>query len=395
MNILDKYQEYATASTDAPSVYHKYIGAVMVGTVMGKRLWYQHGHQVLFPNLWVCLVGPSTWSKKSTSMLAAEYLISKVNRELIYPAKVTVEKLYSILANKASGVMQYGELHSLLSQFTRDYNAELKSTMTDLYDSPPYRAYDSKGGGLVEVQYPAVSIMAGSTVDWLAEAAKSKDICAGFYPRWLFVVAEGSDRPDMPNPPPRDEVKANALIQSLAECSTNFKYERHESGQMTFTKAAEAANSSIYGTYRREYGSDPIRGPFSGRALICLRKLGMIHAWASRRTTIVDVEDIEYGYEMVKLSMESISHLVRFEMGDTRSDQKMNKILKLVVDAAEPGIKRRDLYLKSGVARREYFDDLLKMLVDTERVVCTEPDERKKVVVYAKEFWKDPSDWEE
>ncbi len=395
MNILEKYKEYASASTDAPSVYHEYIAAVMVGTVMGKRLWYQHGHQALFPNLWVCLVGPSTWSKKSTSMLCAEYIISKVNRELIYPAKVTVEKLYSILANKSVGVMQYGELNSLLSQFQRDYNAELKSTMTDLYDSPPYRAYDSKGGGLVEVQYPAVSIMAGSTVDWLSDAAKEKDICAGFYPRWLFCVADKSDRPDMPNPPPRDEIKANAIIKSLSELSASFRFEHHDSGKMTFSKASEAALASIYGIYRKDFGDDPIRGPFSGRALICQRKLAMIHAWATRRSTLVDIEDVEYGINMTRNSMESISKLVKFELGDTRSEQKMNKILKLVHAAAGEGIKLRDLFLKSGIAKREYFIDLVKMLVDTEKIVQVQGDRKDSFILYAKEFYKDPDSWEE
>lgn len=395
MNILQKYEEYATASTDAPSVYHKYIGAALVGTIMGRRLWYQHGHHRIYPNLWVCLVGQSTWTKKSTSITSGEYLLSKANEKLLYPAKITTEKLYQVLSQQPAGMMRFGELHILLSQMMRDYNVELKSTLTDFYDSPPHRSYDTKGGGLVEVRYPALTIVAGTTTEWLAEAAKTKDICAGFYPRWLFVVANKSDRPDMPIPPPRDEGKADAIIHELQEIQKSYNVENDPSGRMTMDSEATNAYTSLYVGFKKKFCDDAIMGPFSGRALGSIIKLGMINAMASRRTTTIGIEDIEYGFAMAKTSMDSIQQLVKYEMGDTRSDQKMNRILKLVVGSGEEGIKERTLFLNSGITKREYFNDLLKMLVDTEKVVRSEADKRGSITVYAKEFWKDPSSWEE
>ena len=395
MNILDRYQEYAQASTDAPSVYHKYIGAAMLGTIMGRRLWYQHGHQRIYPNLWVCLVGASTWMKKSTSISSGEYLLTKANEKLLYPSKITTEKLYQVLAEQPVGMMRFGELHILLSQMMRDYNVELKSTLTDFYDSPPHRSYDTKGGGRVEVRSPALTIVAGTTTEWLTEAAKSKDICAGFYPRWLFVVADKSDVPDMPIPPPRDEGKCDALICDLQDIMKSFNVENDSKGQMKMNAEAAEAYTNLYGRLKSLYCGEAILGPFSGRALVSTIKLAMIHAISERRSTTITIKDVEYGYNMARTSMDSIATLVRFEMGDTKSEQKMNRLLKLIHEAGEKGIKRRDLRINSGIAKKEYYQDLENMLVDIEKVVRVQGDRVDSFVLYAKEFYKDPDSWEE
>lgn len=364
MNVLEKYQEYAGESTDAPTVFHKFVGAGLVGTVMGRRLWLQHGHQVVFPNLWVCLVGPSTWVKKSTSISIAEYLLSQTNSDLLIPSKITTEKLYVNMSERPVGLMVFGELHILLSQFEREYNSELKSTLTDLYDSPAYRAYDTKGAGRIEVRYPAINILAGSTADWLLSAAKSRDICGGFYPRWLFCVAESSDKPDMPNPPARDRIKAEAIISELKTIAQVFPMERDPKGEMRLDSSAQEDMAILYGQYRKNYMADEIYGPFSGRALIAIRKLAMIHAWAAERRMTIKKADVEWGYQMAQTSMDSIANIVKYGLGDTKLDSYIGKYRKILQKTGKDGVTTREFYKLGPVRRYSYYQEIVKILVE-------------------------------
>lgn len=364
MDILEKYVDYAQEGTDAPTKYHKYCAAALVGTIMGRRLWFQLGHRVIYPHLWVCLIGQSTLMKKTTSIGIAEYILSRVNAELMLPAKFTTEKLYIALSEKPVGLVTYGELGSLLSMMEREYNVELKATLTDFYDSPPCRTYSSMKGGMVSVQNPAMTILAGSTMDWLLEAAKTRDIAGGFYPRWLFSVAKSSDREDMPIPPPRNEQKANSIITHLAEILRTYRFETHNDGHMKFSEQAAKEYVLIYKELKSKYAADPLLGAFAGRAQTNIVKLGMISAMARRRATMIGTQDIQWAYEIVKESMHDVHDLVAYDMGDNKTDQHLNKLRKAIKSAGIEGITRRDLLRVSPIKMPDYFDKLLHAILE-------------------------------
>ena len=188
MDILAKYEEYAREGTDAPTKYHKFCAAAVVGCLMGRRLWYRQGHTPIFPHLWICLLGRSTWMRKSTAIGIAERVVAKANEDLIFTSKVSIEKLYGIVSKTNWGMLLYPELQTLLAMMGRDFNAEFKSTLTHWYDAPYMSKYATMGMGGEEiiVRRPSITILGGSTMEWLLEAAKTKDIAGGFYPRWLF-----------------------------------------------------------------------------------------------------------------------------------------------------------------------------------------------------------------
>ena len=59
MNLLDLYFEYARTSCDAPWGYHRVVGLMVAGDRMGAIRWIQWGTEPLYPNMYLCLVGPS------------------------------------------------------------------------------------------------------------------------------------------------------------------------------------------------------------------------------------------------------------------------------------------------------------------------------------------------
>lgn len=362
MDILKAYEEYAREGTDAPTKYHRYCAAGMMGACMGRRFYYQLGHIRVYPHVWICLIGQSTMMKKSTSLRIAQEIVSRVNADLILPGKFTVEKLYEIMAEKPVGIMVFNELAILTSQMGREYNVEMKSTLTDFWDSPLQSTYSSKGGGTISVNRPALSILAGSTIDWVVDAAKTKDIQGGFYPRWLFSVATESDQPDMALPPPRDEKKLSAIVANIADLRSYFR-DLDDSNEFHMSVDGQNTYKAIYRDLREQYGQSPLLGPFAGRAGVYVIKLAMIAALAQDRSTTIDRRHLEYGYALIKDTMQSISEICTYELADSKTDQHMNRIRRMLRDAGDAGMTRRDLQRLGPVRMPKYLDTLLEAVI--------------------------------
>lgn len=389
MDILAKYEEYAKEGTDAPSKYHKFAGAAMLGCLMGRRLWYRHGHAIIFPHIWVCLLGPSTWMKKSTAIGIAEGVIQKANPELLLTTKITLEKLYQVLSKNNWGIMCYREFGAMLAMMQREFNAELKATITDWYDSPPQTKYQKMTGDGAEVivRRPSLSLLVGSTMEWLIDAAKSKDIAGGFYPRWLFAHCETSDVPDKPRPADPSYTKRDAILAAIKDeiCGSHnveaFDQDGSTQGRMMFDHRAGQEYDRIYSGWKNDFGRDGLMGGFSGRGLVHLIKLSMIHAMSERRSVSMTVNDIAYAYDLTTSSMRDIKSICDLEVSDTKTGAEVNSIRKLIKRAGAAGMTRRELLRRGPMKLRNQLEPILSSLQD-QGYVTTLPGKRADSQIY-------------
>lgn len=370
MDILAKYEEYAREGTDAPTKYHKFCAAAVLGCLMGRRLHYRQGHTPIFPHLWVCLLGRSTWMRKSTAINIAEKVISKCDESLIFTAKLSIEKLYGVVSKTSCGMLLYPEIQILLAMMGRDFNAELKSTLTHWYDAPYMSKYSTMGMGGEEivVRRPSISILGGSTMEWLLEAAKTKDIAGGFYPRWLFAHCETSDMPDKPRPPAANEIKLQAILMTVKNeivghyDGNAFDDPNDPHGRMAFSHAGGAEYDKIYSSWKKEFGNEPTMGAFSGRGLTNIIKLAMISAMGRRRSMEMGPDDVRYGYDLVMSSLADIREITTYEMADSKTDQAMLKLRKHLKQLGPEGATRRALLRGGPIRDPQYLDKLLDAL---------------------------------
>lgn len=365
MDILTLYEDFACRSTDAPTKYHRYCAASLMGTLLGRRVWLQHGHRRLFPHTWVCLIGPSG-VKKTTSLGIAEDLIAEVNPGAMLPAKFSWEKLFSEIATTPAGILVYGELHSFLTPLGRDFNAEAKSGLADLWDSPAHRGYATKGGGdKIIVKYPALSILAGTTLSWFIETAKSRDIEGGFFARMLFVVVKGSDVAPMILPPARDPAKAAALTTALQDIQLRFPLEMAPAGEMKMTPAATRAYEGAFMSLKAAYIVSDTLAPFVTRGQVYILKLAMIAAMGRRGDLQIKAEDIEYGHALVGDSLRDIAEIIEYEVAVDRTDGQLKKLRQLIRGSGPEGITSRELLRRGPVRRSDWLKPLLRTLEDT------------------------------
>jgi hypothetical protein len=388
MDILAKYQEYATEGTDAPTKYHKFCAAAMLGCLMGRRIWYRQGFAPIFPHLWVCLLGRSTWARKSTAISIAERVVAKHDETLIFTSKLSIEKMYAVVSKTNRGMLLYPEIQMLQAMMGRDFNMEFKSTLTHWYDAPYMAKYATMGmGEEIIVRRPAISILAGSTMEWLLEAAKSKDIAGGFYPRWLFVHSDNSDVPDKPRPPAANEAKLDAILYAIKNEIVGphnletFDNPDDHRGQMTFSQSGGAEYDKIYSSWKRQYGNEPVMGAFSGRGLTNIIKLSMISAMGRKRSLSMGVDDVQYAYSLVISSMNDIREITTYEMADSKTDQIMLKMRKYLKALGPLGSTRRELLRNGPIKSPEYLDKVLGAL-QAAGYVTVLPGKRKDSGIY-------------
>ena len=86
--LLADYLTYAQPMTDAPLQYHLFTGLVVVSALLGNRVSISFGPQALMPNLYVVLIGRSTFSRKTTSIAIAQRILRRFEGIQVLPVRV-------------------------------------------------------------------------------------------------------------------------------------------------------------------------------------------------------------------------------------------------------------------------------------------------------------------
>src|SRR6187399_1467737 len=66
IGILRDYEDYWLPTSDAPRVYQVACAMSTLSTVVSNRIWLPFGGQHIYCNLWILILGPSSFYRKST-----------------------------------------------------------------------------------------------------------------------------------------------------------------------------------------------------------------------------------------------------------------------------------------------------------------------------------------
>ena len=102
----------------------------------------------------------------------------------------TVLGLITLLDRAGGSVMVHlDELSTFLNQAKKDYAKELASVLTTLYDNPT-KIENTSAKTMLRVDNPTLSILSGSTVEWLQQTMTVGDILGGFGNRMTFILGD-------------------------------------------------------------------------------------------------------------------------------------------------------------------------------------------------------------
>jgi len=187
---LRSYVQYCADTTDAPPIFHVGVGLSILGAALGNNVQIPSwADQMLYPNIWIVLIAPSGFMRKSAALGLGKRLLRAAVPKAILSDDATPEKLAHILHDNPAGLLTVSEFTRLLSMLQKDYNAGMMQMLTELHDSPDTWTMERQSSSRVTIQNVSISMLGATTPDWLEEKVRCKDLRGGFLARFLFLPA--------------------------------------------------------------------------------------------------------------------------------------------------------------------------------------------------------------
>ena len=252
--LFKDYRDMVADTTEAADAFHYATFLQVLGCTIGRRLYVYHATR-LYPNFYTCLVGRSGLTRKDTTWSRGRAVLDMLHaysEDDPSPPFKTLRGIrsYEGLLDELAGerkvrLIQLGELLSLLAKAKQDSLGNIIPALTELYDSPDLLNPPVHQKDVKPAKEPFLSIMAGTTQDWLQKALTERDIYGGFANRWCYFY--GLPKDPMPNPPKVDPDKRNKLVQELNQIRDWA--DDVPNGEITISSEADA----LFEDYYREY----------------------------------------------------------------------------------------------------------------------------------------------
>jgi hypothetical protein len=228
--VLEAICKY-TEDTEVPAVFSVWTGVATVSAVLGRDCFIDQGYFTIYPNVYIVLTAGSARCRKSTSIKISEDLLSQVRPAVnTLSQKMTPQALIETLSTmdgelgdtdivpSAVGIAVVDELSTLIDKDS--FRNGLIALLTDLYDCNDFE-YRTRGRGKELVKNPCLSVLGGSTIQWIKESIPEVAIGGGFTSRIVFVYKESREKlVAWPRMSPENEKRREDIIHDLCEIAT-------------------------------------------------------------------------------------------------------------------------------------------------------------------------------
>ncbi len=292
--VIEEYCLY-NEPTEVPGIYALWTGIFTIAEMMGRECFLDQGHFVVWPNMYVILVAGSAVCRKSTAVRIAASFIRKVDPPVkIISQRMTAEVLTSALSgikvqdktniiDEAVGCFISAELSTLIDK--NSFNTPLISILTKLYDCDDFD-YETKARGTERVVNPCLSILGGSTPEWIKGSMPIHAIKGGFTSRFVFIFkASNEKRVPWPKTSPETVERGKKILHDLCEI-------RKMRGPFGATDDAQKMFEEEYiGFLDGPMKMNPYLSGYVGRRHVTLLKVSM--AFSASRSDDREVAEVD------------------------------------------------------------------------------------------------------
>jgi hypothetical protein len=362
--LFKDYLDMVGPTTEAADAFHYAAFLQVFGCTLGRRLHVYHaGRQ--FPNFYTCLVGRSGLTRKDTTWSRAEVVLNDLHaypEDVDNPPFKSVRGLRSFegLLDELAGdckvrLIMLGELLSLFAKASQQSLGNIIPGLTEFYDmkdivNPPVHQKDVKPA--IE---PFLSIMAGTTQDWLQKALTERDIYGGFANRWLYFY--GLPKEPMPNPPKVDDEKRKKLVRELNQLRDWT--ESVPDGEISISKEASTLFENYYQSYYRRCQQPGLIPTLIVRIQDFIWKIALLYAADVMSETITG-EHLETAIAVGYYLEASVAEVfANFGVSDSKTQE--TRLLEFLRNENGP-VAEREVYRRLKVSAKE-LDTLVTPLI--------------------------------
>lgn len=362
--LFKDYRDLVAGTTEAADAFHYATFLQVFGSTIGRRLFVYHATR-LYPNFYTCLVGRSGLTRKDTTWSRGRAVLDRLNsyteNDPNPPFKVVRGiRSYEGLLDELSGerkvrLIQFGELLSLLAKAKQDSLGNIIPALTELYDSPDLLNPPVHQKDVKPAREPFLSIMAGTTQDWLQKALTERDIYGGFANRWLYFY--GLPKEPMPNPPKVDQEKRNKLIQDLNQIRSWS--EDVPVGEIKISDEADNLFAEYYLSYYRQCQQPGLIPTLNVRIQDFIWKIALLYA-ADDMLDVIAKEHLEAAISVGRYLTVSVEEVFS-SFGDSSGKVQESKLLDLLRSEGKP-LQERELYRRLKMSAKE-LDTIIEPLL--------------------------------
>jgi hypothetical protein len=293
---LAGYMDY-TSVTNSPDIYRKWAGIAILAGAMERKCWIRTSIGVLYPNLYLILVGPPGVGKSVMLRLVREFWLSLKGLK-VAPSSITKASLIDSLQNASRHIMRPNEnpstVHfnslqiasSELGVLIPSYDTEFMHVLTDLYDCDVYSEKRRTKDINIEIKAPQLNLVAACTPNYLTSVMPEGAWDQGFASRILMIYSGEVKLVDLFSDEVHDDTAREALTKELIDRSSIY-------GKFSFSPEAAAAITEWRKNGEQPLPDHPKLFNYCTRRTAHLLKLSMVSSISRSRDLIIELDDVQ------------------------------------------------------------------------------------------------------
>jgi hypothetical protein len=199
---IEDYVDYANGFTDGPIQFKTMVALHILSIVARDKFFFYQAGSRMFLNLSSLLLGPTTFTRKTTSGNLVKAMTKKVDPDFFLASDFTTEGLIEALYERqqeiggsATGFLYFSEMAAYLMGARKNWNLGSEQFVADLHDAGEIKRTTRKVKHHLE--HPVVNIVSCSTPEWVREHFSAAMLRGGFWGRFLIVLAERPKKEDI------------------------------------------------------------------------------------------------------------------------------------------------------------------------------------------------------
>lgn len=188
-----------TDNLDSPPMFRRWAAIAALASTLEQKVWLRSGGGLLFPNLYIVLVGHPGVGKTRTIRKAKEYLL-EIPDYHIAPTSMTAASLIDTLVDSKRMIVQLPnpplEYNSMmiaadeLGAFIHKYDDEMIAVLSAFYDPDPY-GHSRRGKDIkIKIKSPQLNMLCGTTPSNLIKFIPEGAWDQGFCSRMILVFSD-------------------------------------------------------------------------------------------------------------------------------------------------------------------------------------------------------------
>jgi hypothetical protein len=361
---LGKYVSFMT-DLEACIRFKFFSACCVLGSTINNKVWIYRGSEdllpKLFPNIWVILLAPPGRGHKTSTINTALNCLYKACPEVrILADKLTPESLVKALSEPesslekirigvrdATGIIKAPELSVFFGK--AQYNQGLISLITDLYDFREEWSVETIMRGRNTLKNICISILGGSTPDWLQKMLPDDAFTGGFMSRFVLV--------EMPvNYFKRRAFPKKTVKQGWDELVQELREKQGLSGEMSWTQDSADYYEKYYENLKPT--GDVQKDAYQEREAEQILRLTMLLALSENRMYI-SLEDFKLSQKIFNtLMIETDPRIERLTTNPRMSlVQDIQDLLRVYGNMKEDELMRK-VYRGLSLGENQFYEAL-------------------------------------